>query len=412
LASVLVIGINYRPEATGIAPYTTALAEHLARAGHVTTVLTGFAHYPAWRTDPIERRFRADAEVDGVRVLRRRHYVPGSQSAIRRALYEATFLAHGFLSRPGRPDVVIGVVPSLSGGLLARLFAARARAPYAVVVQDLMSPAAEQSGIPGGRRVARLTAALERWGARRAAVVAIAAEAFRPYVSAIGVAADRIMAFPNWVHVASQPAADRAATRERLGWPASTSIVLHAGNMGLKQGLGQVVAAARDADARSLDVLYVLLGDGSQRADLVGAAAGIERIRFLPFQPEAELPAVLAAADVLLVSERETVVDMSLPSKLTTYFASGRPVVAAVPDRGSTAAEVRRSGGGIVVPVGDARALNDAVAHLAADAATGQALGQAGRTYARVTLGEAAAMRRVDDLIERLIDARREGGTG
>ena len=402
MANVLIIGINYRPETTGIAPYTSALAGHLATSGHRTTVITGFAHYPAWRLEPDEHRIRAAEWRDGVRVLRRRHYVPRSQSAIRRASYEGTFLVHGALSRPGRPDVVFGVIPSLSGGILARFFAARAHAPYGLIFQDLMAPAARQSGIEGGGRVAGVTAALERWAAARAQTVAIASESFRPYLRDLGVADERIVALPNWTHLRA-PSGDRATTRDRLGWPTDSTVVLHAGNMGLKQGLQQVVEAARRADERAAPILFVLMGDGSQRAALEVQAAGIERLRFVPFQPEDELPDVLQAADLLLVSERSTVIDMSLPSKLTSYFAAGRPIVAAVPAAGATAREVLRAGAGIIVPVGDADALTDEVADLGADTARADAFARAGRAYATSTLGPALAFARMDKLLERTL---------
>jgi colanic acid biosynthesis glycosyl transferase WcaI len=404
MATVLIIGINYRPETTGIAPYTSALAEHLATNGHRTTVITGFAHYPAWRLKPGEHRIRAAGWRDGVRVLRRRHYVPRSQSAIRRAAYEGTFLVHGALSRPERPDVVFGVIPSLSGGILARFFAARARAPYGLIFQDLMAPAARQSGIEGGGRVAAAIAALERWSAARARTVAIASESFRPYLRDLGVADERIVALPNWTHLRA-PSGDRAATRDRLGWPADSTVVLHAGNMGLKQGLEQVVQSARRADERAAPVLFVLMGDGSQRAALETRAAGIERLRFVPLQPEDELPDVLQAADVLLVSERSTVIDMSLPSKLTSYFAAGRPIVAAVPPTGSTAREILRSRAGIIVPVGDPDELNDVVAHLRANPKRADALGLAGRAYAASTLDQSRAFVRMDELLERTLKA-------
>ena len=404
MANVLIIGINYRPETTGIAPYTSALAEHLAASGHRTTVITGFAHYPAWRLEPDEHRIRAAEWRDGVRVLRRRHYVPRSQSAIRRAAYEGTFLVHGALSRPERPDVVFGVIPSLSGGILARFFAARARAPYGLIFQDLMAPAARQSGIEGGRRVAGVTAALERWSAARARTVAVASESFRPYLRDLGVADERIVALPNWTHLRA-PSGDRATTRDRLGWPTDSTVVLHAGNMGLKQGLEQVVEAARRADERAAPILFVLMGDGSQRAALEVQAAGIERLRFVPFQPEDELPDVLQAADLLLVSERSTVIDMSLPSKLTSYFSAGRPIVAAVPPTGSTAREVLRSRAGIIVPIGDPDELNDVVAHLRADPGRTEALGLAGQAYAASSLDGSHALARVDKLLEQTLGA-------
>ena len=406
VANVLIVGINYSPETTGIAPYTSDVAEHFAARGHRVTVITGFAHYPAWRVEPGERRMRAVESRDGVRVLRRRHYVPKSQSAVRRAVYEATFLAHGAISRPERPDVVFGVIPSLSGGLLARLFAARARAPYGLIFQDLMAPAARQSGIGGGSRVAGITAALERWAAAKAQTVAIASESFRPYLLGIGVDERRIFDFPNWAHLAA-PTAGRAATRDRLGWPADCTIVLHAGNMGLKQGLDQVVEAARRADSLATPVMFVLMGEGSQRGALEAAAGQIERLRFLPFQPEDEVSNILAAADVLLVSERATVIDMSLPSKLTSYFAAGRPIVAAVPADGSTAREILRSGAGLIVPIGNSGELNSVVARFREDPEWARRLGAAGLRYAESALDLASARVRIDGLLDQTIGTGR-----
>jgi glycosyltransferase involved in cell wall biosynthesis len=398
MANVLIIGINYRPETTGIAPYTTDMAEHLAATGHRTTVITGFSHYPAWRLEPGEQRLRASEMRNGVRLLRRRHYVPKAQSAMRRAVYEGTFLLHGALSRPERPDVVFGVIPSLSGGLLARYYGVRAHAPYGLVVQDLMAPAARQSGIGGGKRVAGATARLERWAAARARTVAIASADFRRYLRDVGVEDSRILDFPNWSHLAA-PTTSRAATKQRLGWPADRTVVLHAGNMGLKQGLEQVVDAARRADARAAPVVFVLMGEGSQRQALETMARGVERLRFLPLQHEDELANVLNAADVLLISERSTVIDMSLPSKLTSYFAAGRPVVAAVPPDGSTAREVLRSGGGLVVPIGDPDELNRVVGRISEDAEWAGTLGMAGRRYAESALDLGSARARIDRLL-------------
>jgi glycosyltransferase involved in cell wall biosynthesis len=207
---------------------------------------------------------------------------------------------------------------------------------------------------------------------------------------------------PNWTHIGT-PAGDRSTTRDRLGWPAGSTVVLHAGNMGLKQGLEQVLEFARRADQRSAPILFVLLGDGSQRASLEAKAAGIDRLRFLPFQREEEFPGVLRAADVLLVSERSTVIDMSLPSKLTSYFAAGRPIVAAVPPTGSTAREVIRSGAGIVVPIGKPDELNDVLAQLRADPERSEAMGLAGQAYAASYLESSRALAQVDRLLEQTL---------
>lgn len=407
MAGILIVGINYRPETTGIAPYTSDVAEHFAACGHGVTVVTGFAHYPAWRVAPDENRMRAEELVNGVRVIRRRHYVPSTQSAIRRAMYEATFLVHGAMSRPPRPDVVFGVVPSLSGGLLARYFATRAGAPYGLIFQDMMAPAARQSGIGGGERVAGVTAALERWAAASATTVGIASDSFRTYLQEIGVDERRIVDLPNWSHLGA-PTAVRTATRERLGWPDDCTIVLHAGNMGLKQGLDQVIEAARLADRREMPVMFVLMGDGSQRRALEALGRGVKRLQFLPFQHEDEVSNVLEAADILLVSERATVIDMSLPSKLTAYFAARRPIIAAVPPQGSTAREIMRSGAGVIVPISNAVELNAVVGRLRGDPGLAQSLATAGRAYAQSVLDFETARTRIDQLLEQTLAGQRQ----
>ena len=408
MPNVLLISINYWPEESGIGPYSTGIAEHLARAGHDVTVLTGMPHYPQWAVEPAYRgKWRLREERNGVQIVRRRHYIPGRQTAIRRAAYEGTWLAHASSVRlKPRPDAVLGVIPSLSGGAIARFAAARARAAYGVIVQDLVSAAATQSGIRGGRAVAELTEHAESWSLNRATIVAPVADVFRPTLSKLGVPDDRIIILPNWSNLAVS-SGDRDRVRERLGWSTDAWVALHAGNMGLKQDLDQVLDAGRLADREGAPVRLVLMGDGSQRQTLIDHARGISRVEFRPFVPASELPDVLAAADVLLLSERSTVVDMSLPSKLTSYFAAGRPIVAAVTTDGASAQELKRAGAGVTTPAGDGASLLHAIMWVRDQADRGRSFGDAGRRYAQTTLVEGATFDRADAIIDRLLDSTR-----
>jgi glycosyltransferase involved in cell wall biosynthesis len=381
---VLIVGINYRPELTGIGPYTTGLAEHLVGRDDDVTVITGLPHYPAWRIAAGTRRsLLAEESLAGVRVIRAAHYVPARQDAGRRAVYEATFGATGLFAsfRAEQPNAIVGIVPSLSGGLLARLLSRRFGAPYGVLFQDLMGPAARQSGITGGGLVANLTTAAERWVARGARSVGVVATSFAPYIGSLGVRPDRIVHVPNWTRVttASLPV---SAVRQLFGWADDLQVVLHAGNMGLKQGLGQVVDAARLAERRGDPVRFVLSGGGSQEEDVKAASADLSNIGFLGLQPDEMHASLLASADVLLLSERSAQLDMSLPSKLTAYYAAGRPIVAAVRVDGASAAEVDRSRAGIVVPAGRPAALLDALARLRSEPDLAGRLAAAGPAYA------------------------------
>ncbi|MEU0127125.1 glycosyltransferase [Streptomyces sp. NPDC006289] len=400
---LLVVSTNYAPELTGIGPYATQLAEHWAASGAVTEVLTGMPHYPAWRVDEEYRgAWRRDEDRRGVRVHRRRHYVPSRQTALRRGLFEASVLLHGVIAPPpGRPDAVISQMPSLAGGVIAARLARRHRVPHIPVVQDLMGAAAAQSGIRGGGRAAVVAARAERHALSGAALVGVIHESFVAGVTALGVDPGRIRVVPNWTHV-ERPSGDRAATRARLGWREDTPVVLHSGNMGLKQGLEVLVALARLAP----DVRVVLMGDGNQRGALRELAGGLPNIDFLPPSGAEEFTDVLAAADVLAVTQRASVLDMSVPSKLTSYFVSGRPVVASVADEGGTADEVRRSGAGVLVAPEDPAALLAAVRALAADPAEADALGAHGPGYVERHLGREAGLARFDALLaEALADA-------
>ncbi len=386
---LLLIGINYAPEETGIAPYTTGFAEHLASRGHAVTVVTGLPSYPQWRVHDGYQRVAWRRElIRGVDVRRRWHYVPRAQSALHRGVYEATFLLTGLSALAlRRPDVVLGIVPSVGGGLLARLAARRFGAPYGLIFQDLIGRAAAQTGVPGASRVAGAIQAAERWAACGAAAVGIIAEGFRLYLGSLGVDPGRIERVRNWTHV-DPPALERAAVRQQLGLPAEAVICLHAGNMGYKQGLATVIECAHLATASAPRLLFVLMGDGNQRTLLERLAATyrLTNVRFLPIQPRDFFPSVLAAADLLLLTQRASVDDMALPGKLTSYFASGRPVVAAVALASETAREVQAAEGGVLVTPDEPEALLAALRALAADPARQARLGANGAAYAREAL--------------------------
>lgn len=412
MTRVLIASLNYAPEETGIAPYTTKLAEHLATRGYRVTVLAGMPHYPAWRVPPEYAGRSSIVEVrNGVEVRRRSHYVPTKQSALRRGLYEATSLRMALdAMRLPRPDAVLGVVPSLSGGIVARGAAARFRVPYGLIFQDLVGQAAEQSGVAGGGRVTGVVRAAEGWAARGAAAVGVIAEGFRPYLESLGVDTARIRRVRNWTHV-GDATIDRAAMRAQLGWADNALVCLHAGNMGYKQGLENVIEAARLAQRAQSPMLFMLMGDGNQRETLARLAAqhGLTNLRFLPLQPVELFPSVLAAADILLINQRGSVNDMSLPSKLTSYFASGRPVVAAAAAHSETAREVSWSSGGLVVRPDDPRALLDALSRVANDAGLRSHMAASAQTWAVEMLSECAALRGYEQLLASVLASGRHG---
>jgi colanic acid biosynthesis glycosyl transferase WcaI len=394
--AVTVVGIYYAPDSTGIAPYTTDLCETLAANGASVHAVVGIPHYPQWTVEaPYRTGLRHRETHNQVRVTRSRHFVPRRQDVVRRGLYELTFgIGAAAASHRDRPDLVLGVTPNLAGAAAAARLARRRRVPLGIVVQDLVGLGARQSGIRGGARVADRIAELEASVLRRADRVAIITDAFRQPLLDSGIAPDRVEVLPNYVHVTSSTV-DRDAARRKLGWPLDRAIAVHAGNMGLKQGLDSVVEAARLADQQQSDMLFLLVGDGSMRRSLERQAAGTSSIRFVDPLSREDFPLALAAADCLLINERPSVQDMSMPSKLTSYLAAGRAVIAATGPTSAAAAELRRSGAGVLVAPGDAAGLLDAVQRVARDPELTTTLGHAGRRYAEKSLSRTAAQHRI-----------------
>ncbi|MEB0141401.1 hypothetical protein QN363_20505, partial [Undibacterium sp. CCC2.1] len=73
------------------------------------------------------------------------------------------------------------------------------------------------------------------------------------------------------------------------------------------------------------------------------------RLQFIDSLDDFGFQRALASADILLVNEKLGVSEMAVPSKLTSYYNAGRPVIAATDRRGVTAAEIESAGGGVVV---------------------------------------------------------------
>ena len=385
---VMVLGLNYAPEHTGIAPYTAGMARGLSR-DHDVQVVTAHPHYPAWQISKGYGAWRQDERDADVAVRRLRHYVPANPTGPTRVLSEVSFAARALASGVRRPDIVITISPALLPVLSARALANRWGVPLGVVVQDLYSRAMVEVGLLGDKSGGPATR-LESFALKGAdGLVAIHERFAQTMVNTLGVDEDRITVIPNWTHV-SPPAGHRKETRRRLGW-GSEIVVLHAGNMGAKQGLEHVVEAAALADHSDDLLRVVLMGNGNQRSDLEQRAKGIRSIDIIDGVPEAEFTDVLAAADVLLLHERPGVVEMCMPSKLTSYFAAGRPVLAATSPRSAAAHEISVSGAGTVVEPGNPQTLLEALRSLIGQPSFDE-LGQRGQDYARERLSEEAAL--------------------
>jgi glycosyltransferase involved in cell wall biosynthesis len=175
--------------------------------------------------------------------------------------------------------------------------------------------------------------------------------------------------------------------------------------MGQKQGLSNLIETAKLLESKR--IRFVLVGDGNDKPHLVAKTKdlGLKNVSFVPLQPNGLYESMLRAADVLLLNQRASVKDMALPGKLTSYFASGRPVIAAIAPGSDADREIRKSQAGISVPPDDPAALASAVLSLRHDPARGDRLGLAGIEYAKRLLAKSQAFAAYDVFLDRLADS-------
>jgi colanic acid biosynthesis glycosyl transferase WcaI len=407
--SVLLVGINYSPESTGIAPYSAGLARELAARGIRSRVISSFPHYPQWAFRGGQPPRAEIRDEDGVRVVRRRHRLPRRPGGVARALSELSFGLAAVATRFGRPDVVVLVSPALISTAVALLKTRIVtRRPVVVWVQDLYTLGLRELGDQAPGRAERAVALIERWCLRSADRVVVIHERFRDTViEELGVSPDSVSVVRNWSHLEDAPPADRELARTALGWGVDDYVVLHAGNMGVKQGLENVVDAARLAADRASAVRFVLLGDGNQRQKLADLGKDVANFVMIDSLPDDEFRRALGAADALLVNERAGVAGMAVPSKLTSYFSTGLPVIAATDPGSVTESEILLAHAGPVVPAGDPEALLHAAELLAEAPVEAARYGESGRRFRATRLTPRASFDTFTQLLQGLAVGKR-----
>jgi colanic acid biosynthesis glycosyl transferase WcaI len=406
---------NYRPEKNGMAPFATGLCERFAKQGHAVTAIVAFPYYPAWRVwDGYRGRLSQTEHINNVRVRRIWHFVPWRPSRLlQRLAHDLTFtlsvLLSGFFN--GGFDVICCVCPPPTVSLAAYLLAKVYRKPYVIILTDLASDAALATGILKDGFAVRMARAIEGFGYREADRVVCICDGFVEKLAGRGIAPDRLQLIPLWGDTEKiYPIAAATKFRQANQIAEKQFLIMHTGNMGRKQDLMNVVRAAelsKDLD----DVLWLLVGQGEERATLEEAIRQLrlKNIRLLPLQPDDTLAEMYAAADVLILNQKAAVIESVIPSKLLTYMAAGRPVLAAVSAKSETARYVERAKCGRIVHPEDPLALVKAALSLRPDRALRERLGSSGRAYVLKHFTKDKILREYEVLFSRYEDPLRPG---
>ncbi len=424
---ILVYGLNYAPELTGIGKYTGEMAAWLAERGHDVRVVTAPPYYPAWRIRDDYRGalYRTERGPGQPVVCRTPLYVPVRPTGPKRVAHLASFMLGSIpvmLREMFRqPQLVFTVEPTFFGAPLALFVAKTSGAACWLHVQDFEVDAAFDLGLlPAEGPVHDFALRLENYFTLAFDRVSSISRKMVERTCAKGIPAARAVLFPNWVDVDTiQPLAHSAnrqtALRRELAAQVpgieNKIILLYSGNMGTKQGL-ELLAPLAEAFAPEgahpdPRVHFLFCGDGAFRPQLETLVGHCSNVTLLPLQPLDRLNDLLNTADIHLLPQRAGAADLVMPSRLTGMLASGRPVIATA-DPGTQVALVVE-GRGLVVPAEDTEALHAAVSHLIEDEELRLALGHAAREYAVQNLDKQQVLERFEKNLEAVLHSVRTG---
>lgn len=343
------------------------IARGLRDTGHEVVVVTGLPNYPGGKFFPgYGYGGPYQDSFDGIEVRRAPLIPRGNSGKLRLLLNFATMaLSHTLLApwlTRGEFDVLLVYEPSpITIGIPARFIKRLKGVPLAFWVQDLwpQSLSATQSIRSGW--ILDSVDRLVRWIYRGCDRVLVQSRAFISPIEAQGVASHRIAYMPNIadaVYRRQSPAADDPATKE---FPAGFRVV-YAGNIGAAQDFPTILNAAETLRERQ-NIQWIIIGEGRMRGWVESEISnrGLQStVKLLGSRPAEQMPSYFSHADVLLASlRREPIFAYTIPSKIQSYLACGKPIIAALDGEGARV--VREADAGWTVPAEDSNALAKAV---------------------------------------------------
>ncbi|MCK9376400.1 MAG: glycosyltransferase family 4 protein [Syntrophobacterales bacterium] len=403
--NILIIANHFWPENFPI----NILARGLHDRGHQVTVLTGIPNYPAGKFYPGYGIFqRLVDDYQGIKIFHVPLIPRGSGSTLRLILnYLSYALCAGFLAPlwcRGAIDLILVYETSpVTVGIPAMVLKRLRNIPIMFWVQDLWPESLSATGAVTSGLVLGLTGLLVGLIYRYSDLILAQSRAFFPSIEKHGGAAEKLVYFPNSAADFYRPVAVEAGAAERTLLPRGFRLIF-AGNIGAAQDFDTILSAAELLKDHQ-DLHWIILGDGRRRAwveEQVRARGLTGTVRLLGRYPAEAMPRFFALADAMLVTlKKEPIFALTIPAKVQSYLACGRPIVAALDGEGSRV--VQEAGAGLAGPAGDPQALaKNVLAMYRLSKPQRQAMGVRSRDYFEAHFERRMLLDRIEGLMQQV----------
>jgi colanic acid biosynthesis glycosyl transferase WcaI len=409
---VLILSQYYDPEPI---PKPSELAQELQRRGYEVSVVTGFPNYPSGILyQGFNLRLIQHVQMDGVPVTRTFEYPYHSKSALGRILNYLSFMVSApfGLFKTGPFDVIYVWHPPLTVGIAAWVMACLRHVPFVYDVQDIWPESEILSGVLKKGTLTKLLACIEKFVYKQAGHILVVTEGARGNLIAKGVPPNKVSVTPHWINDDLFEVVDGSSIpplRQRMKFDHCFT-VMFAGNLGLVQSLDTVIYAA-EILRENKNILIVFVGDGVERDRLQNLTNSLnleQRVRFIDHQPMENMPALMAAADILLVHlKRSELSHYVIPTKIISYLAAGKPILIA--SEGAAVDLIIQAEAGIATIPENPTALAEAICMLAACSyEERQTMGQHGRQYFLSHYSKNVVIPLYESILEKTINTKRK----
>jgi glycosyltransferase involved in cell wall biosynthesis len=348
--------------------HINAVARSLKEQGIDVTVLTGKPNYPegkifdGYKAMGIQREYHSGIEVIRIPLVQR------GKNSIKGLLFNyLSFIISGYLFAPyalraTRFDAVFVYATSpLLQALPAICVSWLKRAPLVLWVQDIWPDALVATGFIKNRWVLGIVGLAVGYIYRFSDSILIQSEGFRASVMRWTRKKERIHFFPNSAEDTYQDSTNPRMNFQLAEEVAASFSIVFAGNIGTAQSCETIVEAAKLLQSIPA-IKFYLVGSGSMADSIAQCikSSRLDNVIMTGRMPAEDMPLIFASASVLLLTLRdESALSSTIPSKLQSYLAAGKPVITSC--NGEAANVVTKANAGLACPAGNASALADAV---------------------------------------------------
>jgi glycosyltransferase involved in cell wall biosynthesis len=407
---ILIVTNHFWPEEFRVNEIATGLRDK----GHDITVITGIPNYPAGKFFPGYGILRKRVEKHDGMVIRRVPLIPrGKGGKLNLLLNYASATICSCLLAPwyGRGDhdlIFVFHTSPIMVALPAIIIRKLKSVPIIFWALDLWPESISATGAITSGVLLRQVESLVRFIYKRCDRILVSSPAYIPSVTSLGGNPKTLDYFPNWVESVYSDVPDGSDTAGLPVLPPGFRIMF-AGNIGAAQSFETILSAAEILRPQA-DIQWIILGDGRMSAwvkEQVTSRKLSDTVRLFGRFPSETMPALFAQADAMLVTlRRDPIFSLTIPGKIQSYMASGRPIIAALDGEGASLVE--QSGCGMSCPAEDAGALAETVLRLYNMSPTERsALGDQGRAYCLANFDRGTLLDRLEQWMKETISGNR-----